>query len=91
MTDDICLVCPHVLDDERPVRVLIHHGDGTWQAVCGESDHATDFNDFQTVCVRHLFDRQKNLLECEAMGQDYIAEWEGGRWKVSCFQEDEPD
>jgi hypothetical protein len=88
MTDDICLVCPHVLDDQRPVRVLIRHGDGTWQAVCGESDHANDFDDFQTVCVQHLIDRQRNLAECKPMPPNHIAEWDGGRWQVSYFHED---
>ena len=86
-----CLVCPHVLTDARPVRVMIHHSDGTWQAVCGEWDHSEQNEDFKVVGINHLFDRQTDLSPLRTLAPEQIAELIDGRWVVSIFAEDELD
>jgi hypothetical protein len=86
-----CLVCPHVLRDERPVRVIIHHHDRTWQAVCGQKDHSDDGHDWRMVGVNHLFDRQADLIPLSALLPEQIAEWHDGEWRVSPFDEDATD
>jgi hypothetical protein len=70
---------------------MIHHGDGTWQAVCGSRDHSEECEDFQVVGVNHLFDRQADLAELETLPPGYVAEWTDGRWAISAFSEDEFD
>ena len=85
------IVCPHVFKDERAVRVLIHHGDGTWQAVCGQHDHSEDFDDFHVVGVNHLFDRHSDMAELETLPPERIAEWINGQWEISVFDEDKRD
>ncbi|MCL6741705.1 hypothetical protein LZ518_11265 [Sphingomonas sp. RB56-2] len=89
MTETACVVCPHVLANERPVRLLVRHGDGTWQATCGERDHAEDCSDFEVVGVNHLFERQSDITTFETLGPEQMAEWSQGRWTVSPFDEDD--
>lgn len=91
MTEIACLACPHVLADTRPVRVMIHHGDGAWQAVCGEWDHSPAHDDFGVIGVNHLFDRQADLHELETLAPERIAEWIEGQWRISHFDEEGED
>lgn len=91
MNESRCLVCPHVFADERPVELLIHHDDGTWQAVCGKRDHALDPPDFIVVGVNHLFDRQTNLACLRNLRLGEIAEWSGALWTIGLFDEEGSD
>src|SRR5262245_2557022 len=35
-----CFTCDHVIDGQRPILYVSHHSeDGTWQFMCGQSDH----------------------------------------------------
>ena len=89
MTETASVVCPHVFANERPVRLLIHHGDGTWQATCGARDHSAECSDFRVVGVNHLFERQSDIAAFETLGADRIAEWSDGQWTVSVFEDDD--
>jgi hypothetical protein len=84
-----CIVCPHVLREERPVRLLIHHHDGTWQAMCGERDHTVDGSDCRVVGVNHLFARQADLAPLASLPREQIAEWRSGEWDVAPFDEND--
>lgn len=87
MNEQLCVVCPHIFADERPVRVLIHHYDSTWQAVCGERDHKEDCSDFQCVGMNHISDRQPELHQFEALTTSMMAEHTASGWEVSAFDE----
>jgi hypothetical protein len=87
MSELLCIVCPHVFADERPVRVLIHHYDGNWQAVCGGRDHREDCGDFQLVGLHHIADRQPELHQFEDMATSMMAEHTASGWQVSGFDE----
>jgi len=87
MSELLCIVCPHVLADERPVRVLIHHYDGSWQAVCGERDHRDDCSDFQTIGLNHIVERQTEIGQFEDLPTSTIAEQTAEGWQVSHFDE----
>lgn len=89
MTETASVVCPHVFISERPVRLLIHHADGTWQATCGARDHSADCSDFTVIGLNHLFERQPDIAAFETLGPDQIAEWSDGQWVVSGFDDDE--
>jgi hypothetical protein len=91
MAEIATVVCPHVLTNERPVRLLIHHGDGTWQATCGQRDHAEDCSDFEVVGINHLFERQPDMTALATLPPNYISDWSDGRWTVSPFDEGEAD
>ena len=83
-----CIVCPHVLREERPVRLLLHHHDGTWQAMCGERDHSDDGSDCRVVGVDHLFARQADMAPVATLLRERIAEWRAGTWRITVFDED---
>ncbi|MBB4840023.1 hypothetical protein HNP52_003115 [Sphingomonas kyeonggiensis] len=91
MAEIRCLVCPHVLAGTRPVRVMIHHWDGDWQAVCGEWDHSPANDDFDVICISHLFDRQPDLGGLRMLAPEHIAERVDDEWQVSPFDEEAPD
>lgn len=91
MDHRVCIVCPHVLNAERPVRVVIHHHDGVWQAVCGHNDHASDCADFETVGLHHLIDRQPDLNEVKALPPSHIAEQSDDIWRAAPFDENAAD
>jgi hypothetical protein len=70
---------------------MIHHRDGSWQAVCGDRDHSEMCGDFRVVGVNHLFERQADIASLETLPRERIAEQVGGTWKLSVFDEDGPD
>lgn len=65
-------ICSHVRDFERPVRLVIHHEDGDWQFLCGESDHHHDKPTF--VGVSHLFQRDESLESIIDLNKGFEAE-----------------
>lgn len=87
MEELICVVCPHVFAHERPVRVLIHHYDKTWQAVCGDRDHKEDCSDFEPVGLNHIVQRQPELNQFERLPTSTMAEHTAAGWEVSRFDE----
>ena len=88
MMETLAIVCGHVFRDERPVKVAIHHSDGTWQLVCGARDHPEDFSDFETVGFEHVYERQKELTRLLSLKRGSIAEkGDDGNWATSPFAE----
>jgi hypothetical protein len=87
MKHEPCLICPHVASVQRPVRVLIHHHDGTWQAACGERDHAVDCGDFAILALSLVFERQADVRGLDQLPVEHIAQWSDGRWEVVPFDE----
>lgn len=81
--DEPVLVCGHVLKDERPVGLVVHHSDGMWQMACGGyEDHDPD--EAGVVHIRHLFDRKDDLAGvCDTLKPGQLAEFESGEWRVS--------
>jgi hypothetical protein len=81
---ELVLVCLHVLKQERPVHVLIHHSDGKRQITCGEDDHFTE-DDVEVVHVGHLWDRYPELRKIwDETPKGYLSECNDvGHWKQS--------
>lgn len=80
MHDLIGIVCGHVFRDERPISVVIHHSDDTWQFVCGGHDHPDDCSDFEAVGIAHLIDRQSNIREAAELSRGWMAERTPAGW-----------
>lgn len=91
MIETTCIVCPHVFTSGRPVHALVHHEDGTWQAVCGERDHAHDCSDFEVVCLEHLLERQPSLIAATSMQPNCVAELTREGWSIAEFDENEAE
>lgn len=83
------IVCGHVYREERPVKLVIHHADGVWQLVCGESDHPEDCCDFEPVCLEHVTERQGNLSNVADLERGCLAECDdSGNWHSSQLEDD---
>jgi hypothetical protein len=80
VADIIAVVCGHVLRDERPVRLVVHHADDGWQFTCGGHDHPQDVSDFGTIHIGHLLARQPNLNVCLTLDRGYLAEASADGW-----------
>lgn len=71
-----CIVCSHVFDGSRPVLLIAHDRDDSWQFLCGGSDHGTDetAEDYHWVGVGHLLNRDPMLEAMSALPKGYEAE-----------------
>lgn len=87
-SETTAIVCGHVFRKERQVKVVIHHSDGVWQLVCGESDHPEDCLDFEPVGLEHIVERQGNLsLVTSELQRGWIAEMSPNslQWVIKPF------
>jgi hypothetical protein len=83
--DDItefAIVCDHVFRDERPVRLVARHRDGSWQMTCGATDHPEDGEGAEIVHVHHLFDRQPDLRQFYNLSPGMLADWADAGWEI---------
>ena len=87
MIETTAIVCGHVFREERQVKAVIHHVDGVWQLVCGESDHPEDCSDFQTVGLEHLLERQPDLENLTDLKPGYMAEETPDGWTRTPYDE----
>jgi hypothetical protein len=81
-------VCDHVLSDERPIGIVVHHSDNEWQLTCGKNDHNKDGASIRPVHAEHLFQGRpflQNLME--TLDRGWLAEWSGGRWERSAHDD----
>jgi hypothetical protein len=82
MTETTAIVCEHVFNAERDIKVVIRHRDGVWQLVCGEHDHPEDCGNFEVVGLEHLIERQPNLIEVADLGRGRLAEQGVDGWTL---------
>ncbi len=84
MTDEMCVVCSHVFNGERPVKILIHSAAGGWRAVCGGADHEAHAESETALMIdmSALIQRQPHLSEVGAVGPGELALWRNGAWNV---------
>ena len=75
-------VCEHVVANKRPVKMIVHNHDETWEFMCGEIDHF-DFNDSKVIGIKHLIKKDESLLRlknipigCVAERDKVDSEWE---------------
>ena len=84
---DFAVVCDHIFKDERPIRLVVRHGDGSWQMTCGFGDHREDAEGAQVVHVHHLFERQRNLAQFQDLQPGFLADFVDGDWHLSAHDD----
>jgi len=87
MTETTAIVCAHVFNAMREIKVVIQHSDGAWQLVCGEHDHPVDCSDFETVGLEHLLARQPNLDEVRDLRRGWLAERSPEGWDLAAHDD----
>ena len=77
--DSLSIASRFVLSGDEPVRLVIHHGDGTWDFLCNTTGASADL---VTIHPAHMFDRFTDLAEVADLPKGYLAEREepGDRW-----------
>ncbi|MGY5885818.1 hypothetical protein [Modestobacter lacusdianchii] len=81
------IVSTFVLDGLEPLRLVVHHDDGTWTFACGTT---ADVEHLVTVHAEHMFRRfGYDLFHLRDLQTGYIAERDapGDEWLISPFQE----
>lgn len=76
-------VCMHVYDRVRPVKLITHERDGTWQILCGEYDH--DDTNGMIICSACAFDHFPELTAHQALPKGHLAEDVDGQWSIALF------
>ena len=76
--------CGHILRENRPALLVVHHRDGMRQITCGMDDHDHDVEraDLHFVHARHLF-ASNPMLEAilETLPPGYLADCVDGVWE----------
>lgn len=72
------VVCCHVFNGERSIRLVIHEDDGGWSFYCGEADHSTDEDtqDYRWISVGVLMDRDLRIIDTADLRRGFEAERE---------------
>jgi hypothetical protein len=82
------VVCEHVIAKKRPIRMIIHNHDETWEFMCGEIDHH-DFIDSKTVVLNNLIKFDQSILQVKKLPIGFIAERNRAdcQWEYSEIEE----
>lgn len=78
------IICRHCLDDGKPILLIIHDTDGSWQFLCGGSNHDTA-DQGALICRKCLFERDASLegIEILPAGHEaYRTTGEDRSWQV---------
>lgn len=76
-----CLVCRHVLEQDAPILYVTHDADdGTWQFLCGETNHASDDAKFIALVEAVRIDPSLNELHDMPLGMGAERASAGARW-----------
>lgn len=85
-----CVVCRHVFEGTRPVKLAAHELDGSWGFYCGDVDHSQDENteDYKWMKVGLLIDRDDSISDLSSLSRGEEAERKevGKPWVVTKFE-----
>ena len=76
------IVCEHVISKQRPIKMIVHNYDETWECMCGEIDHL-DFIDSKVIELNNLIESDQSILLVKKLPVGCIAE----RERVDCAWE----
>jgi hypothetical protein len=79
-------ICNHVLSRGRPVRLVVHHSDNSWQLTCGEYDH--DVPKLHFAHLEHFAGEQPDLADLvHELPKGFLAEYVDGVWNTSAHDD----
>ena len=83
------IVCEHIASKQRPITLVFHNNDSSWEFMCGHADH-TDFDQAQILPIKDIINQDESLLILKDLPINCIAELnpETGDWE---FYENEDE
>ena len=86
---ELSIASTFVLGGMEPLRLVIHHADGSWDFLCNTTD---DVEFLVTVHAEHVFERfPADLASVRNLPPGFLAERESasGEWSTGPFHDDE--
>ncbi|MFK8013590.1 MAG: hypothetical protein AB8B80_16245 [Marinicellaceae bacterium] len=82
------LVCEHIVANKRPIKMIVHNHDETWEFMCGEIDHF-DFNDSKVIGITHLLKKDESLYLLKNIPVGCLAQRDkaDSHWKYSYIED----
>lgn len=81
-------VCEHIVANIRPIKMVVHNHDNTWECMCGEIDHH-DFIDSKVIGLNHLIEFDNSILPIKQLPVGCVAERKAknAQWKYYIIEE----
>lgn len=80
------IMCGHVYNEERPLKLIDHCPDGTWDFMCGEEDHDTQeaVDEAVVVCWECAMQNTMLPLKVQQLPKAHSAEYDSKteRWNI---------
>jgi hypothetical protein len=82
------IICEHVISKKRPIKMIVHNHDKTWEFMCGEIDHH-DFIDSKVIELNNLIKFDQSILPVKKLPAGCIAERDriDSEWEYSEIEE----
>lgn len=82
------IVCEHVIANIRPIKMIVHNHDKSWEFMCGEIDHH-DFIDSSVIGLNGLVKSDRSIMTVKQLPVGCVAERErvDGEWEYSEIEE----
>ena len=71
------VVCKHLIEDGREVRLVTHYADGDWAFSCGETDHAEAGDNegvYRLIHIGHILSEDTSLEDVADLLPGWSAE-----------------
>ena len=82
------LVCDHIFKQEREIALIVHHSDGMWSFMCGQTDHDAEGDCMAVAHVEHLFDQQPAIEEIVGtLKAGQFADRVDGDWQLAAHDD----
>ncbi len=88
-SDQSALICEHIFNKLRDVKLVIYETDGALELLCGESDHDGG-NSYYWVCIGHVFFDDPTLRHIPAIpiGCEAERSRKGSEWLITALSPD---
>jgi len=88
MKEQHATVCEHVIANVRPIKMIVHNHDKTWECMCGEIDHL-DFLDAKVVKLSNLIKLDETILPIKQLPAGCVAERKrvDSKWEYSLIDD----
>ena len=84
----VTMVCQHIFDQSRPIKLVMRDQESMLLMLCGEEDHDWDNHRPRVVGIGHLLERDTRIGELE-IEAGYEANLVNSTWMISKTPEED--